>query len=61
VRAITRSELERLFPWAELNAETMTLLPPLARRLGSSTSTLYEPLLAVRPLRTHLLAVAQKA
>ncbi len=61
VRAITRSELQRLFPAARLSAETMTLLPPLARRLGGSTGTLYGPLLAVRPLRTHLLAVAEKA
>jgi SAM-dependent methyltransferase len=36
---------------------TVTLLPPLARRLGRATGRLYGPLARVPALRTHWLAV----
>ncbi len=56
VRAIGRRELTRLFPGCSVQADALTLLPPLARRLGSATDALYGPLLRVPFLRTHLLA-----
>ncbi|HEV2424112.1 MAG TPA: class I SAM-dependent methyltransferase, partial [Terriglobia bacterium] len=34
VRGVTRTEIERLFPGCAVNAERVTLAPPLARRLA---------------------------
>lgn len=59
VRAITRRELRRLFPGLPLQTRSMTLLPPLARRLGPATATLYPKLVRLPPLRTHTLAVVR--
>lgn len=61
VRGMTRSDLRRLFPGFTPWSETITLLPPLARRLGGFTSRLY-PLLAEVPfLRTHYLVLLRNA
>jgi ubiquinone/menaquinone biosynthesis C-methylase UbiE len=57
VRPIGRAELTRLFPKAAIKTYSMTLLPPLARRLGKATDALYGPLVAVPPLRTHLFTL----
>ncbi len=55
VRGVTRRELIRLFPGFCMQARSLTLLPPLARRLGRWTEALY-PILARAPfLRTHNL------
>ncbi len=59
VRRIGRGELTRLFPGALIETRSVTLLPPLARRLGRATEALYGPLEAMPPLRTHLLAVVR--
>jgi SAM-dependent methyltransferase len=56
VRSISRRELAQLFPGCELSVVSLTLLPPLARRLGRTTNALYGPLLALRFLRSHLVA-----
>ena len=39
---------------------SLTLLPPLARRLGPLTPFAYPALAAIAPLRTHLLGVLIK-
>jgi colanic acid biosynthesis glycosyl transferase WcaI len=57
VRPIGRAELGRLFPNAAISTHSMTLLPPLARRLGKATDALYGPLVAVAPLRSHLFTL----
>ncbi len=57
VRGIGRREIERLFPGYEGRFQTLTLLPPLARRLGPLTRYLYPPLAALPTLRTHFLAL----
>lgn len=59
VRAINRRELTRLFEGATIQAHSLTLLPPLTRRLGALTERLYDPLAALPLLRTHLLAVVR--
>jgi SAM-dependent methyltransferase len=60
VRGIDRTQIQRLFPAFELQLRTITLLPPLARRLGPLTSIFY-PLLARIPfLRTHYLGLLVK-
>jgi SAM-dependent methyltransferase len=57
VRGLRPRDVARLFPDLLPALETMTLLPPLARRLGPFTPVLY-PLLARLPfLRTHQLGL----
>ncbi len=56
VHAIGRAELRRLFPGCTVETRSLTLIPPLARRLGPATDALYGPLSAAPFLRTHLLA-----
>jgi ubiquinone/menaquinone biosynthesis C-methylase UbiE len=51
VRAIPRAMIRRLFPGFGLCLRSVTLLPPLARRLGRATPVLYPVLTKVPPLR----------
>jgi hypothetical protein len=55
-RPVGPAELRWLFPGARMRLTAVTLLPPLARRLGPLTASAYGPLHAVRPLRSHYLA-----
>jgi ubiquinone/menaquinone biosynthesis C-methylase UbiE len=55
--AITRRRLGSYFPEYRIASRSITLLPPLARRLGSRTRSLYPLLARVPPLRGHLLAL----
>ncbi len=61
VRALRASDLRRLFPGWRLRRRTLTLLPPLARRLAA-----WAPALAVLlergmpPLRSHLCALLRR-
>jgi glycosyltransferase involved in cell wall biosynthesis/SAM-dependent methyltransferase len=57
LRAMTKRELQRLFEGYPLEARALTVLPPLARRLGRATDAVYPLLERVPPLRTHLVAV----
>ena len=61
VRGVTRKDIERLFPgfWPWL--QTMTLLPPLARRLGRHSSTPYPPMSPLPFLPTHYLGLLSKS
>ncbi len=60
VHGIGRREIAGLFPDFDCHLQSVTLLPPLARRMGPFTSTLY-PLLAAAPfLRTHYLGLLVK-
>jgi SAM-dependent methyltransferase/GT2 family glycosyltransferase len=56
VRPWRAAEVAQLFPGLCGELQPVTLLPPLARRLGPLTGPLY-PRLAVGPLRTHLVGV----
>jgi SAM-dependent methyltransferase len=60
VRGIRRRQIQRLFPDFELHLESISLLPPLARRLGPLTSLTYSPLSSIPFLRTHYLGVLTK-
>ncbi len=55
VRKMTKRMLIELFPGYSLDFRSITLLPPLARRLGYSTHVLYPLLMNVHFLRTHYL------
>ncbi|MBI1792673.1 MAG: class I SAM-dependent methyltransferase [Chloroflexi bacterium] len=56
VRGMTKADIQRLFPTLHLSLRTITFLPPLARKLGIFTSSLYPLLSKVPFLRTHYLA-----
>jgi ubiquinone/menaquinone biosynthesis C-methylase UbiE len=60
VRAMTRRKIQALFPTFEPQLRTVTLLPPLARRLGPATSLLYPVLAGFPPLRTHYMGLLWK-
>ena len=56
VRPIHRKDLHDLFPRSRILITPVTLLPPLARRLGKITAAAYRPLHGVRLMRSHYLA-----
>ena len=60
VRGASRKQIQRLFPGFKLTLESISLLPPLARRLGALTDRLYAPLVSLPFLRTHLLGLLTK-
>ena len=55
VIGIRKSEIEKLFPKMEKTFRLITLLPPLARRLGKLTPVLYPVLSCTPVLRSHYL------
>jgi SAM-dependent methyltransferase len=57
VRGMTKRHIRQFFPGFEMHLRTITLLPPLARRLGRLTPVLYPLLVAIPPLRTHYLGL----
>lgn len=61
VRGLGERRVRSLFP--DLGGELirLTLLPPLARRLGPLTPAAYPVLAAIPPLRSHLLGLLRKA
>jgi ubiquinone/menaquinone biosynthesis C-methylase UbiE len=60
VRGIGRQTLRALFPRLTPDLVSLTLVPPLARRLGPLTSLLYPLLVRLPPLRTHYLGLLLK-
>jgi ubiquinone/menaquinone biosynthesis C-methylase UbiE len=60
VRGIPRHRIQRLFPDFKLHLESVSLLPPLARRLGRLTNLVYPPLNSIPFLRSHYLGVLTK-
>ena len=61
VRGVGRRRIRRLFPSYALHLRSVTVLPPLARRLGRATPWLYPLLARVPALRTHWLGLLRKA
>lgn len=60
VRGMTRRNIRSLFPGFGVSLESVSLMPPLARRLGALTNRLYVPLSSLPFLRTHLLGLLTK-
>jgi SAM-dependent methyltransferase len=60
VRGISRRDIRKLFPGFRVVLDTVSLLPPLARRLGVFTNLLYRPLAALPFLRSHYLGLLLK-
>jgi SAM-dependent methyltransferase len=61
IRAIGRRELTALFPVPPSEIQSLTLLPPLARRLAPYSQSLCRQLERLPWLRTHYLALIRKA
>jgi len=57
VHPVSRDDIRRWFPRAQMRAHSLTLAPPLARMAGARAPWLYGPLAAMPPLRTHNLFV----
>ncbi len=60
VRGMGRQEMIRLFPGFSVKLRPITLLPPLARRMGRLTYSLYPLLSVLFFLRTHYMALIRK-
>jgi len=60
VRGMTKYHIRQFFPSFEMHIRSITLLPPLARRLGPLTPILYPLLAAIPLLRTHYLGLIIK-
>jgi SAM-dependent methyltransferase len=60
VRGISRRRVADLFPGCRLEIRSLTLLPPLARRLGRTTGVLYPLLTLLPPLRARLVGLIFK-
>jgi ubiquinone/menaquinone biosynthesis C-methylase UbiE len=60
VRGMTKEAIRALFPAFDLHLHTVTLLPPLARRLHRTTSILYPVLARIPFLRTHYVGLLLK-
>ncbi|MGH7992515.1 MAG: class I SAM-dependent methyltransferase [Limisphaerales bacterium] len=60
VRGISRKQIQKLFPGFKMHVESISLLPPLARRLGPLANLLYPPLSSIPFLRSHNLGILTK-
>ena len=60
VRGVGRSRVRELFPRLDGKLHSVTVLPPLVRRLGPLAPVAYPVLGAVPPLRSHLLGLLRK-
>ena len=60
VRGIKQLQVDKWFPGFRSYWKTLTVLPPLARRLGSVTAFVYPILAAIPLVRTHLMGVMLK-
>jgi ubiquinone/menaquinone biosynthesis C-methylase UbiE len=61
VKGMTKNRIKTFFPDLALYLHSITLLPPLARRLGRLTPMMYPVLSAIPILRTHYLGLLIKA
>lgn len=57
VMAMTKRRIEALFPSHELDLEPLSLMPPIARRLGPATNAVYPLLASIPALRSHYMGL----
>jgi ubiquinone/menaquinone biosynthesis C-methylase UbiE len=60
VKAVSRARIAELFPPFEASLQTITLAPPVARRLRGAAPLAYPVLAALPPLRSHLIGLLRK-
>jgi hypothetical protein len=61
VQGITRRRLRQLFPKFSIYMRSLTMLPPLSRKLTHSTGFLYRSLARLPLLRTHNMGLMIKS
>jgi SAM-dependent methyltransferase len=61
VRGVGERRIRSLFPQLSGELIRLTLVPPLARRLGPLTPAAYPVLAAIPPLRSHLCGLLRKS
>ena len=61
VAPLPRAEIMRIFPGCRARIRSLTLAPPIARRVAPISSWVCQLLGAVPPLRTHLMAAIWRA
>lgn len=61
VRAMTKSRIRELFPSFDLQLRSLSLLPPIAHRLGRLTDRTFPLLASVPILRSHYLGLLRPA
>ncbi len=59
VHPISKQDLRRWFPGCRMLSRSITLAPPVARRVGSVAPWFYGPLAAIPPLRTHTMTIVR--
>ncbi|MDA8229340.1 MAG: class I SAM-dependent methyltransferase [Desulfitobacterium hafniense] len=59
-RKISKRSLQNYFPDFDIHAQSITVLPPIVRRLGKATKLIYPVLGRFGCLRTHYLAIIKK-
>ncbi len=59
-RGMDKPWIQQLFPGFDIKLSPITLLPPLARRLGQMTRLLYPVFGSIRTLRTHYVGLLMK-
>jgi hypothetical protein len=60
VRGVTERRVRELFPGLDGRLYSVTVLPPLVRRLGPLTSIAYPVLSKAPALRSHLMGLLRK-
>lgn len=60
VRGVTGRRVRELFPTLKGGLHSLTVVPPLARRLGPLTPIAYPALASLPPLRSHLIGLLHK-
>jgi SAM-dependent methyltransferase len=60
VRGVGAARVRELFPGFQGELHTVTVIPPLARRLGPLTAGGYRLLASIPPMRSHLLGLLVK-
>ena len=60
VRGVGSDRVHELFPGLKGDLHTLTVVPPLVRRLGPLTAALYPALASAPPLRSHLMGLLRK-
>jgi ubiquinone/menaquinone biosynthesis C-methylase UbiE len=61
VRGVGARRVRELFPELKGDLHTVTVLPPVVRRLGPFTAALYPAMASVPPLRSHLMGLLRKS
>ncbi len=60
VHPVSRADLMRWFPGTKMLTRSITLAPPIARRITAVAPWLYGPLAAIPPLRTHAMTIIRR-